>query len=456
LDRDARGVARVIVVIGGGWAGCAAAVELAQHGFRVELHDAAYSLGGRARAVVRDGLPLDNGEHLLLGAYVETLRVAAVVHEGAAATPWIKAPLAIRPLAPQQHNALTLRARSLPAPLGLLAGVVRARGFTWRERGATIRWFAALRSTGFRCTAQATVADVVAPLPARVRDNLWYPLCVAALNTPTAEASGQVFLNVLREAFAGAQGAAQMVLPRDGLAAAFPGQAADWLRTRGHVVHLSSRVRVLDAAGVRIADAAGERRADAAIVAVGPHQLAGAFDPALASADGFVAAALGQVAAFAWQPIVTVYLGYEQAVALPRGLVRLDDTPGQWLFDRRDILCRAAAAPLRPQLGALLSVVISTHGEHDALDQPALVAAVDAQLRRLRPSLPPLCWSQVIAEKRATYACVPALARPGCGRLTGRVYLAGDYTYPAFPATLEAAVRSGVAAARAIIADVAQ
>jgi monoamine oxidase len=74
----------------------------------------------------------------------------------------------------------------------------------------------------------------------------------------------------------------------------------------------------------------------------------------------------------------------------------------------------------------------------------------------LRPSLPPLRWSQVIAEKRATYSCVPATAHPQCGRLTGRVYLAGDYTYPAFPATLEAAVRSGVAAARAVIADVPQ
>jgi phytoene dehydrogenase-like protein len=98
VDRDARGGARVIVVIGGGWAGCAAAIELARHGRRVELHDAAPSLGGRARGVLRDGLPLDNGEHLLLGAYVETMRVAALVHAGNVASPWITAPLAIRPL----------------------------------------------------------------------------------------------------------------------------------------------------------------------------------------------------------------------------------------------------------------------------------------------------------------------------------------------------------------------
>ena len=446
----------MIVVIGAGWAGCAAAVELAAHGLQVELHDAAYSLGGRARAVLRDGLPLDNGEHLLLGAYAETMRIAQMVRGDGAPSPWILGPLAIRPFAARQRNALWLRARNLPSPFGLLAGLLGARGLDWRERIATVRWFAALRKAGFRCAITDTVAEVIAPLPARVRENLWAPLCIAALNTPPARASGQVFLNVLHEAFAGAAIASQMILPRDGLAAALPLAAADWLRGRGHVVHLSSRLQVRDAAVVDVAKDDGALRADAAVVAVGPHQLAATFDPALAARDAAIGAAIRQAAAFSWQPIVTVYLGYEPPIALRRGLVRLDDSPGQWLFDRRDILRRAAAAPTRPPLGALLSVVISAHGDHDALDHPALVAAVDAQLRRLRPALPPLRWSQVIAEKRATYACEPAAAHPACGRLSGRVYLAGDYTYPAFPATLEAAVRSGVAAARAVIADVAR
>ncbi|HEY3585344.1 MAG TPA: FAD-dependent oxidoreductase, partial [Casimicrobiaceae bacterium] len=109
----------------------------------------------------------------------------------------------------------------------------------------------------------------------------------------------------------------------------------------------------------------------------------------------------------------------------------------------------------RPAMQSLVSVVISARGPHSALDHPALVAATDAQLRRLAPALAPLAWSQVIEEKRATYACVPALARPACGRLAERVYLAGDYTYDAFPATLEAAVRSGRIAAEAVTRDLA-
>ena len=444
----------MIAVIGGGWAGCAAAVELAQHGFRVALHEAAAALGGRARAVQTDGLPLDNGEHLLLGAYTETLKLAATLHDGESESPWTMAPLSIRPFAPGQRNALALRARNLPAPIGLLAGLLGASGLSWRERFATIRWFARQRGAGFRCPARTTVAELLAGLPARVRDDLWAPLCLAALNTPPDRASGQVFLNVLREAFGATSQAACMVVPRQGLGAAIPERAERWLRARGHVVQASSRMRIAATGdGVRLADATTKSRVDAAIVAVGPHQLAAAFDATVGVVDARIATAIDAVRHFSWEPITTAYLGYATRIAIPSGLLRLDDAPGQWLFDRGDILARAAPSPARPELRTLLSVVISAHGLHDQLDRSALVAAIDDQLRRLNGNLPPLAWSQAIAERRATYACLPALARPACGHLAGRVYLAGDYTYAAFPATLEAAVRSGVLAARALMRD---
>ena len=164
-----------------------------------------------------------------------------------------------------------------------------------------------------------------------------------------------------------------------------------------------------------------------------------------------IARVIAQVDKFAWEPIVTVYLGYAGAIDMPSGLVRLDDAPGQWVFDRRDVLARAAANA--PSLAGLLAVVISAGGVHEALDQNALVAAVDAQLRRLRPALPRLVWAQVITEKRATYACTPTAVRPSAGRLTDGIYLAGDYTDCEYPATLEAAVRSGRAAAIQLVGD---
>jgi hypothetical protein len=129
--------------------------------------------------------------------------------------------------------------------------------------------------------------------------------------------------------------------------------------------------------------------------------------------------------------------------------MRLDDAPGQWVFDRSAALETAAPEVAR----GLVAVVISTNGPHDALDQATLAAQADAQLRRLAGRWPLPVWSRVIAERRATYACTPGLARPASGRIAPRLYLAGDYTDAEFPATLEAATRTGVAAARALLRD---
>ncbi len=446
---------QTIAVIGAGWAGCTAAVALARSGYRVELREAASTVGGRARCVVRDGLPLDNGEHLLLGAYADTLALAAAIRDDGSPPAWTIGPLAIKPFAPTQRNALSLTTRNLPASLGLLIGLLGARGLTAGERVATIRWIAQQRLRNWQCDARMTLADLLAEAPVRVRDTLWNPLCVAALNTPPGHASGQVFLNVLRETFGAGARATAIVVPREGLAEAVPERAARWLIANGHEVRRSSRTRITatDTDGVLLDSSGQTVRADAVVVAVGPHQLASAFGPGIDERHPRIASALADVARFDYEPITTTYLGYVAPIVLPKGLLRLDDAPGQWLFDRADILRRAAPSPGRPDMRALVSVVISARGPHGALDHRAVARAIDAQLRRLAPWLPALCWSQVIEEKRATYACVPGLARPACGRLAERIYLAGDYTYEAFPATLEAAVRSGRIAANALIAD---
>jgi uncharacterized protein with NAD-binding domain and iron-sulfur cluster len=121
--------------------------------------------------------------------------------------------------------------------------------------------------------------------------------------------------------------------------------------------------------------------------------------------------------------------------------------------DRPDLLALSQRNGDDAPIAQLLGVILSAHGPHDKLDHATLVHDVDAQLRRLQPSRPPCSWSQVIAEKRATYACTPHRVRPGNVRLVAGIYLAGDYMDARYPATLEAAVRSGVAAAEAVLHD---
>jgi len=135
-----------VAIIGGGYAGCAAAVTLAAKGVACTLFESAPTLGGRGRRVERDGFVLDNGQHLLLGAYASLLQIIDRVGGGRA---YARRPLAITPLVPQQPDALTLQARRAPGRLGMLIGLLTARGLSWRERIANITWFRNIERAGF-------------------------------------------------------------------------------------------------------------------------------------------------------------------------------------------------------------------------------------------------------------------------------------------------------------------
>ncbi|MEP7327666.1 MAG: hydroxysqualene dehydroxylase HpnE [Betaproteobacteria bacterium] len=456
MEDLARGVSPPVAVIGGGWAGCAAALTLADAGVPVALHEAGAVLGGRARRVERDGLPLDNGQHLLLGAYAQTLALLDRVHGAVdARSRVVRLPLTLVPFASSQSNALTLIARAAPGRLGLLLGLLLARGLPWRERVANIRWFAALERTGFKRPAHETVATMLRALPPRVSIQLWEPLCVAALNTPAATASAQVFANVLRAAFAGTPHASDFVLAAQDLSALFPDAAQRAIVAAGGSVMLGRRAQVISARAGQAMLAVGDRAVPAAaiIVAVGPHQVTQALAPEFVAAQPALAAAVDVLQLLHYESITTVWLGYAERAELSAAIMRLDDAPGQWLVDRPDVLTRATVAAARPPLAQMLAAIISTDGPHLQLPHAELARTIDAQLRRLRPDWPRCVWSQVIVEKRATYACTPDRLRPAAPRLSPGLYLAGDYVDAEFPATLEAAVRSGITAAQAVLDD---
>ena len=418
------------------------------------MYETAPVLGGRARRVERDGLMLDNGQHLLLGAYGRTLDLLARVHDDPGAT-LLRRPLAIAPFAPDQRDALTLLARRAPGRLGMLIGLLAAKGLTFGERIANLRWFRAIEHGRFVRPPGETVAQLLAPLPPRVAKLLWEPLNLAALNTPATQASAQVFANVLQAAFAGRGEDSDFILNATDLSAFFPEAAARFVSARGGTVHTDTRAQVIGAdSAAAIVGAEGKAlRARAVIVAVGGHQLAHAFAPEALAAHPPLAAAIDALQLLAFEAIVTIWLGYGSTVAMPGPVARLDDAPGQWVIDRPDIVARAQRSG-GPALAQLLAVMISANGPHLTLPHDALVAITDAQLRRLAPTLSPCVWSFVISEKRATYACTPQRARPAGPRFAPGVYLAGDYVDTEFPSTLEAAVRSGIAAAEAFLADV--
>ena len=398
--------------------------------------------GGRARRVDRAGLVIDNGQHLLLGAYVQTRNVMAVVNGGDGEAGLARRSLAIAPLAEGPH-ALRLRARPFHAPFGLLAALLFATGLTLRERLGVIAWFHRLMRRDFRCAAGATVAQLLADGPAAAHA-LWAPLCLAALNTPIERASAQVFANVLRAAFAADTGASDFVLPATDLTSLFPDAALRFVEAHDGRIALRTTAHVRDVHrdGVTIDEGSRIERFDSAVIAVGPHQV----DDVLPKQRVF-GAARDAAGALEYEPIATVWLGYAQRTPLQTAIARLDDTPGQWVIDRPDIVARATPDGSRPPLAQLVAVVISASGPHESLLPAELAVACDRQLRRLQPSWPALSWAQAIVEKRATYACTPQRPAPPNAMIHPRVALAGDWMDSEFPATIEAAVRTGVNAA---------
>jgi len=425
-----------VAVIGGGYAGMAAAVSLAEQNIRVTVFEAGKIPGGRARRVEHEGAALDNGLHILSGAYSETLRLIAQVNPQHAS-------LLLRlPLAWHMHGEFDLVAPTLPAPLHLLAALVTARGARLGDRLRMAGMLAACRRRQWRLDRDISVEQLLvqhrqSEFMQRV---FWRPLCVAALNTPPALASAQIFLNVLRDTMNAERAASDLLLARVDLSALFPEPAAGFVAKHGGTVERGTRISGIAAVNHGFMLTAGDTQHafSHVICALPPHQV-GAFIsgmPALAN----TAALLDQ---FRYQPIYSVWLQYASAVVLPSPMLGFADGPLHWLFDR-GALCGQSG---------LIGAVISAEGEHQSLTQEALGALAQAEIARRLGPLPALQWLRVIAEKRATFACTPGLQRPSTATPLRNFFLAGDYTASDYPATIESAVRSGLACAGHIAAQ---
>lgn len=416
-----------LAVVGGGWAGIAAAVRAVQCGWQVVLFETAAQLGGRARRVDAGGLALDNGQHILIGAYTRTLALMRSVGSDPQ-TMFARCPLTLR--YPDG------RGFALPpgaAWLAFVRGAATAKGWTYTERArllvTTLGWALA----GFRCEPRLTVAALCAGLPASVRETLIDPLCVAALNTPSHEASAAVWLRVLRDALFGGPGASDLLLPRRSLSELLPEPAARWLAAQGTTLRPSTRVRRLEADGARWR-VDGETF-DAVVLACPPGEAA-------RLAHDFAPHWAALASAFEYEPIVTVYLSCRLArLAEPMMALREGpEAPAQFAFDHGAI----GATP------GLFAFVVS--GARSWVER-GLDATAAAVLAQAREAFGEAAWPggvelvRVLAEKRATFRCTPGLGRPAPD-IAARLVAAGDYVAGPYPATLEGAVCSGEGAVR--------
>jgi len=431
-----------LAVIGAGWAGLAAAQTLKNAGLTPTVFEAAPLSGGRARRVDDTTMgAIDNGQHLLIGAYTETLKLIRSLQPASDEDSLLmRIPLRLE----NASGRFCLAAPSLPAPLHALYGMLSARGLNLAQRLRAVQMITLCKINHWRCKGLETVEQLLDRYQqnATLRQYIWHPLCLATLNTPPQEACAQIYLNVLRDSLDAPDSHSNLIVPRVDLTALWPEVAAQGFDMRYR--HLVREVSVSsDEVSID-----GEKF-DACIVAVPPYAASRILNTSTHAEQ--LSRLHAQLKKFTYRPIATLTLQLEQDWQLPHPIMMLEENLtlghyGQWVFAR--------------QKKNQLCVVISDAEDFLKHERNIFVNNIGQQIREqvslhanASVLMPAISSHRLIVEKRATFSAVPGLERPTNRTPWPRLTLAGDWTATGYPAVLEGAIRSGQQAAATLLAQ---
>ena len=427
-----------IAIVGAGWAGLAAAITATQNGHQVTLLEASKFWGGRARSIqpnFADHPPLDNGQHILIGAYQQTLSLMQTVGINLEKALW-RRPLDLRYA---DGSGLSLPNKSFP--LNLLQGIAFNPCWSVADKWQLLKTAWHWQGMHFECAEDLTVADLCKNMTPTVWQDLMEPLCVSALNTPAHEASGKVFLRIMKDALFGPAGSSDLLLPRLDLGQLFPNSAIKWLEKNGAACQSGQRIDSIVDSGINPSKAPrwqlGENKFDHLVIATPAWDAAHLLEK-------FNAAWATTAQQLKHETIATVYVQGPLNFKLPQPMLALRNaqgSPAQFAFDRGQIYNEAGTP-------GLLAFVVSANklSKDDVTHQ--VMGQLSALLIQLgEDALPIKAFKvvQTVVEKRATFACTPNLKRPSPKPCHG-ITVCGDYVEGPYPATLEGAVISGIQA----------
>jgi squalene-associated FAD-dependent desaturase len=442
-----------VVIVGAGFAGLSAGVALADSGVRVLVVDARPRLGGRATAFIDrvTGELVDNGQHVLFGCYRETFRFLRRV--GADDNVRVQPSLAV-PCLDRSGQRSVLRCPPLPAPLHLVGAVLDWDPLPWRDRLSLLRMVPPLiearrelRRIGRVSVtpAETTVSDWLRRHGQRshLREWLWEPLAVAALNQSATEASAASFVRVLAEMFGRDPAAASLAIPTCPLIQMYAEPARVFITDRGGTVRTNAPARVIVCRErIEAVEIRGERLTAPCVVAAVPwFGLRSLFAPV---SPGAIEATIAAADAMVSKPIVTVNLWYDRQV-MGEPFVGLPGRTMQWVFDKRTAFGERAS-----HLSLVSSNAAALAGEPDAVLTSIAVREMADALPAARETH--LVRATVVREKRATFSLAPGQPpRPSTTTAVAGLFLAGDWIDTGLPGTIESAVISGHMAASAIL-----
>ncbi len=431
-----------VIIIGAGWSGLSAACYLASNAYKVSIYDSSKNLGGRARSIQLNGNTVDNGQHLFIGAYQETLKLLQLISAD------IKSSLLRQNLVLNMFSStkeqLKLKTYSLPSPLHLIIGLVFCSGLTLFQKYRIIYFSIKLAtSNNLVSNNDISVLELLQKCkqPEKLIKALWEPLCIATLNTPIKSASAKIFINVLKKSLLGSKSDSDFLFTLKNLGVILPEPAELFLQQHNANIERCSRatdivIKNNCITGVIINDKL--ITTNKLILAIPPYACEKLLSKQKHSA---LANLIKQLSIFDYQPICTIYLQYPKYITLNQAMIGVWGTTIQWLFDRS----------LAEQPG-LIAAVISAQGKHMQMDNDTLIQTVQSEIFKIFPDWPKALHANVIREKRATFSCKVNISnsRPtNTTSITG-LYLCGDYTATDLPATIEGAIISGKLAATEI------
>jgi hydroxysqualene dehydroxylase len=446
-----------VIVIGGGLAGLGAAIRLQEQRHEVVLLERRGILGGRATSA-RDAITgdlVDNGTHLMLGAYHATLDL--IRRAGAEDLLLRQSPLRIDYV--DARGRAQLACPPLIAPLHLAAGLLRLR-LPWLARWQALRLGLAL---GWgRHPRGISLAEYFARhgQGSAVRRLLWDPLATAILNVAPEEGDAGLFVTCLRRAFFQSAKDSDLIFLRAGFGD-LAERLGSYLSGRGGTLVRRARVDGIEVRNGRVSGVRCRLRplgreqiegglrahddtiaADAVVCAVPWNRVATLLPEPWRGLPPF--AGLGQIGA---SPILSVDLWLDRIV-VDRVMIGLREGEMEWVFNKGALHGRKGA----PQY---LSFILSAAERSAPRGNVELIAMAEEALRRYFPAMRDarVVRSLVRREPEATFACAPSheALRPGAVTPIAGLYLAGDWTDTGLPATIEGAVESGYRAAQAAL-----
>lgn len=437
-----------VVIIGGGLSGLAAAVKLTIAGVNVILCEKNYQLGGRTYSYVdkRTGDTVDNGQHILVGAYHNTLEYLKLIGTEHFLNKQPKPRLFFHHPERGTHSFEIL---NLPKPFDVTAAMLRSRMLSFTDRQKLLK--VGLELKNWNKSLEHKLADLTVEQwlnnlnqSDESKKSFWYPIVISIMNELPQTTSALLFARSLKRTFLGKKGDSSVLISTVGQSELYVSEAEKLLlRTKSKVLKGVKIKSILIENGRAVGIQTDFKINSKYVISAVPHyQLNSLLPLVVAHSTPF-----NRLKLFKSSPIISIHLWFDKEI-MDVDFIGLIDKNLQWVFNRRRIMCE------KEKSENYISAVIS--GAYDYInlnkDELILIALKDIKDAFPKARRADLQHAVVIKEKRATFSATNEVEqyRLNCESPITNLLIAGDWTNTGLPATIEGAVMSGFMCAKIV------